>query len=76
MESHNGHPLDRNTTPHYPSKWIEAGFMVRGNLRMALAKAGWKFNEIKYGGRSVFIFDCTDADYDGLVRELSEKGFL
>ena len=59
-----------------PSKnWIEAGLLLRGQLRRELTKAGIVFSETKAMGTSVFIIP-NDREFEGVRRALRSQGFL
>lgn len=55
--------------------WIEAGLLMRGQLRRELVKAGVAFTETKALGSSVFIIP-DDADYRMVVLSLRRQGVL
>lgn len=46
------------------NKWIQVGFLMRGQVRAELVKNGISFTETKVGwGTSIFTLDCSEADW-------------
>lgn len=56
-------------------QWIEAGLLLRGQLRRELTKAGVSFTETKTLTSSVFVIPRT-ADFNMVVRSLREQGLI
>lgn len=44
-------------------KWIEVGALVRGSIRRELLRAGIGFSEDKGMFDSLFVLDCSDAQW-------------
>ena len=57
------------------SNWIEAGLLVRGQLRRELVKAGIAFTETKTLTRSVFVIP-SDSDFAQVRRALQRQGLI
>lgn len=54
-------------------QWIEAGLLLRGNIRAELTKAGITFTETKSFGSSVFVIPDR-GEYVRVVRALQAQG--
>ena len=57
------------------SNWIEAGLLVRGQLRRELVKAGIALTVTKTLTRSVFVIP-SDSDFAQVRRALQRQGLI
>jgi hypothetical protein len=55
----------------YTGQWIQAGLLMRRQIRVALIKAGFAFSEPSKG---LFIIEESPAVYNDIIAQLQEQG--